>query len=161
MGLETALLVTSIGMTAYGTHQERKGIGIEGEANEAALRFNAAQSRRKAERRRFVGAEGEFQLRTDLRRMLARNRVATAASNVMFAGSPLDAELLNIRDAASSIATLEETTRLEAMELERLSQFQLQQAESVRKATKAKKKSSLFGGFGRMINPIGKLFNVF
>ncbi len=152
MSFASIAFVTAVGATVYGGIQERKGIGIEGEANEAALRFNAAETRRKAERVRFVGAEKEFQLRTDLRRMLARNRVATAAAGVMFAGSPAEAEVLNYRDAASSIATLEETTRLESMGLERLSQFQLQQAESVKKATKYAKKGSTFGTIGKILS---------
>lgn len=149
-GLAEMLMWGGLGATGFGTATEMSGIQAQGEANEAVLRFNAAESRRKAERVRKVGAEQEFQLRTDLRRMLARNRVATAAAGVMFAGSPLDAELLNIRDAASSIATLEETTRLEAMGLERLSMFQLQQAKAVRKATKKQKKASFWGGVAKV-----------
>ncbi len=148
-----------IGASVYGTTQEIKGIKAEAEADEAVLKFNAAESRRKAERVRFVGAEQEFQLRTDLRRMLARNRVATAAAGVMFAGSPAEAEVLNYRDAASSIATLEETTLLEATGLERLSLFQLQQAKSVEKAAKYAKRAAVAGGVGDILRipSVGKL----
>lgn len=149
-GFEDLLMWGGLGAMGFGTAMEMQGIQAQGEANEAVLRFNAAETRRKAERVRFVGAEQEFQLRTDLRRMLARNRVSTAAAGVMFAGSPAEVEVLNYRDAASSIATLAETTRLEAMGLERLSRFQLQQAESVKKAAKKKKKSSFWGGVAKI-----------
>ncbi len=152
MSFAAIAFVGGVGLTIAGGLQERKGIQAEGEANEAVLRFNAAQKRREAERVRFVGAEKEFQLRTDLRRMLARNRVATAGAGVMLAGSPLDAELLNIRDAASSIATLEETTRLEAKDLETLADFQIRQAGAVKSATKTKKKGGLFGTIGKVLS---------
>jgi len=152
MSFASIAFVGAIGLTAYGGYQERKGIGIEGEATEAVHRFNAAQSRLEAKRVRKIGAEKEFQIRTDLRERLARNRVATAAAGVMALGSPLDAELLNVRYAARDIAILEETVMMESMKLETLADFQLRQAELTKKATKAKKKGSTFGTIGKILS---------
>lgn len=154
-GLDDILFWGGIGTSIFGTVTKIQGIEAQAEASAAAYRFNAAESRRKAERVRKVGAELEFQLRTDLRRQLARNRVATAAAGVQMVGSPLDAELLNIRDAASSIATLEENIRLEATGLERLAEFQLRQAEDVKKAGKIEKTGGILGGIGKIL---GKIF---
>lgn len=160
-GLGTILSWAGLGATIFGGVQEYKGVKAEAETSEAVLKFNSAQSRRKAERVRKVGAEREFELRTELRRMLARNRVATAAVGVQFVGSPLDAELLNIRDMASSIATLEETTRLEATELETLAAFQLAQAGDVQAAGKISKTGSIFGTIGKAIGKVAKIFDIF
>jgi hypothetical protein len=153
-GFDDLLIWGGLGAEIFGGVQEYKGIEAEAEASEAVLKFNAAQKRRQAERVRKVGAEKEFQLRIELRRMLARNRVSTAAAGVQFAGSPLEAELLNIRDAASSIATLEETTRLESTELETLAGFQLAQAGDVEAAAKISKKGSIYGTIGTIAGTI-------
>ena len=153
-GFETILDVVGIGAQVFGTVTEIQGIQAKSEASEAVYRFNAAESRRKAERVRKVGAEGEFQLRIELRRQLARNRVATAAAGVMMVGSPLEAELLNIRDAASSIATLEENVRLKAMGLERLAEFQIRQSKDIKKAGKIEEKSALISGIGGVVGTV-------
>ena len=147
--------VVSIGSSIFGTAQEVEGIRQEANANEAALKFNSAQTRRKAKRVRKVGAEGEFSLRSDVRRQLARNRVSAAASGAEASGSVLDTELLILRDAATDIATLEENTRIESTDLELLADFQLEQAFDVRRAGKKAKKSAILGGFGDVL---GKIF---
>lgn len=156
-GLGTIFSVLGIGASLYGTSQEVKGIEAQAETSEAAYRFNAAQSRITAERVRRLGAEEEFKIRTDLRERLARNRVATAAAGVMALGSPLDAELLNIRYAAADIATLEETVSTKAMELETLADFQIRQAEDVKKAGKIAEKGAKVSGIGKILAPVGKL----
>jgi len=156
-GIDDILFWGGIGTSVLGTITEMKGIQIQAEISEAAYRFNAAQSRRTAERVRRVGAEEEFRIRTDLRERLARNRVATAAAGVMALGSPLDVELLNIRYAATDIATLEETVRTKAMELETLADFQIRQAEDVRKAGKIAQKGATVSGIGKVLAPVGKL----
>lgn len=160
-GLGTLLTVFGIGTSLFGTSQKVKGIEAQADTSEAAYRFNAAQSRREAERVRRVGAEEEFRIRTDLRERLARNRVATAAAGVMALGSPLDAELLNIRYAAYDIATLEETVQTQAMELETLADFQIRQAEDVRKAGKIAATGEKVSGIGKILAPVGKLLGLF
>lgn len=160
-GLGTVLTIFGIGTSLFGTSQKVKGIEAEAETSEAAYRFKAAQSRREAERVRRVGAEDAFRIRTELREMLARNRVATAAAGAMMLGSPLDAELLNIKYAAYDLAMLEETVQTQAMELETLADFQIRQAEDVRKAGKIAAKGEKVSGIGKILAPIGKLFGVF
>lgn len=162
-GLATALLGASVGLQIWGASETAKGIRAEGKSGEALQKFNSAQSKRTAKRIRKVGAEKMFQIRTDLREMLARNRVATAGAGVMALGSPLDAELLNIRYAASDIATLEETVLEEAMELEKLAEFQIRAAKDVQAAAGIKQTSAILGTAGGITSTLlmGKLFNVF
>lgn len=160
-GLGTILGVLGIGAAIWGTVEKVKGIRAEAKTAESIQQFNSAQSKRTAARIRKVGAEKEFQIRTDLREMLARNRVATAAAGVMALGSPLDAELLNIKYAASDIATLEETVLEEAGEQEILAEFQIRAAKDVQAAASIRQKSAILGGVGDILSPVGKLLGVF
>ncbi len=163
MGLGTALLATSVGLQIWGAAEQRKGIKAQAKTAESIQQFNSAQSKRTAARIRKVGAEKEFQIRTDLRERLARNRVGAAAAGVMALGSPLDAELLNIKYAASDIATLEETVQEEAMELETLAEFQLRAAKDVQAAAGIRQKSAILGAAGGITSTLlmGKILNVF
>ena len=163
MSFAAVAVIGSIGISVYGAVQQRKGIKAEAKSAEAIQQFNSAQSLRTATRIRKVGAEKEFQIRTDLRQMLARNKVATAAAGVMALGSPLDTELLNIRYAASDIATLEETILEEAMEQEILSEFQLRAAKDVQAAAGIRRTSAILGAAGDITSTMmmGKLLNVF
>ena len=77
----------------------------------------------------------------------------------MALGSPLDAELLNIRYAATDIAMLEETVRTKAMELETRAEFELRQAKLARKAGKIRQKKSIFETVGDVIGDFfGNIF---
>ncbi len=156
------LLAASVGLQIWGAVEQGKGIRREAKTAKSIQKFNSAQSRRTATRIRKVGAEKEFQIRTDLREMLARNRVAAAAAGVMALGSPLDAELLNIKYAASDIATLEETVLEEAMELEILSEFQIRAAKDVQAAASIKQTSAILGAAGGITSSLlmGKILNI-
>lgn len=138
--------IIGVGATLFGMSQERAAARQQAETEAANQEFNAAQTRREAERTRLVGAEDEFQLRTDLRRRLAANRVRTAAAGVETAGTPLETELMLIRDFASDIATIEEQTRLESQELELLADFQDEFATDVGKAGKIRQRTALARG---------------
>lgn len=152
MSFAAIAFVTAVGVYTWGTIEKVKGIRAEAKTAKSIQQFNAAQSKRTATRVRKVGAEKEFQIRTDLREMLARNRVAAAAAGVMALGSPLDAELLNIRYAAADIATLEETVQEEAMELEILSEFQIRSAKDVQSAAAIQQRSAILGGVGGILS---------
>ncbi len=145
----------AIGASIFSTVSQRKASKQQSETEEAIQKFNSAQTRREAQRLRKVGAEAEFELRRDLRRQLARNRVATAAAGVMPSdGTPLDTELLVIRDAAGDIATLEENIRLQSQELELLAQFQLQTATDVRRAGVVTRRSIALQGIGNVLGQL-------
>jgi len=124
------------------------------ESQEAVFRFNAAQTKRKAVSVRRVGAEDEFQLRTELREQVARNRVAGAAAGVEAVGSPLEAELLTIKSFAGDIATLGDITREASQDLELQAREQLRQAEDARRAKRRTERSP--GGFVGKV--LGKIF---
>lgn len=127
------------------------------EQSESVQRFNIAQTRRKAKSLLKVGAEAEFELRSDLRRQLARNRVRTAAAGVdVSTGTPLESELLVVRDFAADITTLSEVVRGQVQDLETQAQFQERQAEAFKKAAKKAKKSP--GGILGKTTILGKIF---
>lgn len=148
-----------VGSTVYSTVQKRKAAKEDAKQQEAALKFNSAQNITKAGVIRKVGAEDAFQLRRDLRRQLARNRVATAGAGVLpSTGTPLDTALLNIRDAASDIATLEENTRLAAAEPELLSDLQLLQARGARRAGVVNARTAITQGAASITGAISRGF---
>ena len=89
-----------------------------------------------------------------MRRQLARNRVATAGAGVALPGSPLESDLLVIRDFASDIATLGETTKEQAQELELSATMLDRQAKDARAAKRSAERSP--GGF--LSKVLGKIF---
>ncbi len=157
MAIGTLLGIASIGLSLFGGKQERDAIDKQTEADEAARRFNAAQTRREAARRRLVGAEDEFSLRMDLRERLARNRVGTAAAGVTPEGTPLETELMLIRDFAGDIATIEEQTRVESQELELLASFQDEFATDVGRAGKVRKRTALTRNIGDTLGLLSEI----
>ncbi len=157
MAIGAVLGIIGIGASLFGGKQERDAIKEQTRVEEANQRFNAAQTRREAARTRLVGAEDEFTLRRDLRERLARNRVGTAAAGVTPEGTPLETELMLVRDFAGDIATLEEQTRFESQELETLAVFQDQFATDVGKAGKIRSKTALTRNIGDILGQLSDI----
>lgn len=129
------------------------GMGIQagaaygqGKTGAAIAKFNAAAARRKAARVREVGAEEQLQLRKELRRNLARNRVATAVAGFQMTGSPLEAQLMVIRDHAADISETGRTAEIEARQLETEAVLSEKQAKAARRAGKLGVAQALIGG---------------
>jgi hypothetical protein len=153
-------IAISVGTAVYSTQEQKKSAKAQADQGEAAAKFNAAQNLRKAAIIRKIGAEDEFEMRAELRRRLARNRVATAAAGVLpSTGTPLDTELLVIRDAAADIATLEENTRLAAQEPELVSDLQLMQAKDIQRAGDVNQRAAQVQGATAITAAISTGFN--
>jgi hypothetical protein len=153
-------IAISVGTAVYSTQEQKKSAKAQADQREAATKFNAAQNLRKAAIIRKIGAEDEFEMRAELRRRLARNRVATAAAGVLpSTGTPLDTELLVIRDAAADIATLEENTRLAAQEPELVSDLQLMQAKDIQRAGDVNQRAAQVQGATAITAAISTGFN--
>lgn len=129
------------------------GMGIQagaaygqGKTAAAIAKFNAAAARRKAERVGEVGAEEQLQMRKELRRNLARNRVAAAVARVQMTGSPLEAQLMVIRDHAADISEVGKTAEIEARQLETEAILSEKQAKIARRAGRLGVAQALIGG---------------
>jgi len=147
MGLDaTQWAQLSQGATLAGMGMQAGAAYGQGKTRAAIAKYNAAAARRKAERAREVGAEEQLRLRKELRRTLSRNRVAAAAAGVQMVGSPLEAQLMVIRDYASDISEAGRNAEIEARQLQTEAILSEAQAKEARRAGRLGVATALIGG---------------
>jgi hypothetical protein len=156
MSFGVVATVVGVGYSIYNAKNQSDAAEQQADTEAANMRFNSAQSRREAERVRKVGAEDAFTLRRDLRHRLARNRVATAAAGAEATGTPLENELMLVRDFAADITTIAEQARLESQELDLLADFQAENATDVQKAGVIRQRTAITQGVADVTSILGQ-----
>lgn len=139
MGVAGGIIAAGVVLKAVAAKREAK-------TAEAIAKFNAAAKVRKAERAREVGAEEQLRLRTEMRRTLSRNRVATAVAGVQPIGSPFEAQLEVIRDFSGDISETGRNAQIAALGFETEADLFREQGKEARRAGKLAVASAIIGG---------------
>jgi phage protein D len=122
----------------------------QAEEQEAVLEYNAAVARQGKETTRRAALEEKHRIKERTRRTLARNRALTAGSGLQMAGSPFEAQLAVIEDAADELGLADYRSEISVRRQESQAQMFEMQAKAAKRAGKLGVAAALVGGVSQI-----------